>query len=710
MKRLSALVLVLTTAAVAVGFAQETLRPRIGIFGGLSISTHSADFRALPGVPNCCPGFDGGSGLGPILGVGYETPISSSLLLSLNAGYVDHSALLSTRESVVLITGGEIREGAFEHTIDASLASIGIEPLLSYRLMEGLFVRGGLRVGAMLSSSYAQREAIVEPATAGAFLDSLGNDSGERVRNASSGDIPDAGSLLMQGIVGAEYELPINASETLLLTPGISYALSFTDVVNGYSWKPNALRLTVGLKYSPLPAKPVQRDTLYMRDTTFVTIARSAAPSLRLEDRKTSKQRIEEADYIVEHVTVSERYISEVPKAGSLSSAVTAVGVENEREEPVATLRIEEFLQINAHPLLGYIFFDEGSAEIPSRYPRLTQPEADRFLPASLFGEDALGISRHVLNIVGHNLRRHPDARLTITGCNANGGIEEGNRTLSRNRAESVRDYLVNVWKIAPERLTTVERDLPEIPSNTRTQDGAEENRRVEIASDVQEVTDLFIAYDTTRTASPPTLRIRPVVRSSDPVASWKLVVSQRGAVLKEFSGTGAPPATIDWEIAAEREGVPRFEDPILVDFEAATNDGEKTDAHSTLATDLVTIQRKAREGTRDYRIEQYSLVLFDVGTSTITDAHRRTTDLIRSRLEPGSTLTIEGFSDRSGDADANRRLALARAQATAKALGQNDAKVVGIGEDRLLHSNDLPEGRFYCRTVRITVKTPIQG
>jgi hypothetical protein len=32
-----------------------------------------------------------------------------------------------------------------------------------------------------------------------------------------------------------------------------------------------------------------------------------------------------------------------------------------------------------------------------------------------------------------------------------------------------------------------------------------------------------------------------------------------------------------------------------------------------------------------------------------------------------------------------------------------------GVGNAELLFNNDIPEGRFYCRTVNIVVKTPVQ-
>lgn len=688
--------------------AQSPLRPRWTLTGGLALNNHVADFRALPGVPNCCPRFENGAGTGPMFGLGYETPLGDGLLLSFGVGYMDHAALLSEREAVAVIAGGELRAGAFEHTIDASIASVGLEAGARYRVAEGLFLRGGLRAGVPLSPRYAQREQLVEPAATGTFLDSLGRDSGSRTRNENSGDLPDASTILLHAVAGAEYELPLNDSRTVLLAPGVSYALGLTDVVAGRTWKPNALAFSLTLKYSPMPARDVLRDTVWLRDTVVVTVARDAAPALRLGLREVRTERADGGAYDIERVTIVERYERETPKPVTLRSSLVAVGLDDGREEPVATLRVEEFLRTNAHPVLGYVFFGAGSAEIPSRYARMSRADAGAFRPEQLFGEDAMGIAHNVLNIVGQNMRQYPNARLSITGCNAGPSAETGGRGLSLARAEAIKRYLVEVWAIDADRLDVSERDLPAVPSNTATAEGAEENRRAEITSDVPEVTDAFIAHDTTRTASPPALRFKPSVASSgDPVASWRIVVRQRGEILKEFTGTGAPPAAVDWELT-ERGGLPRFSEPLAVQLEAVTVAGERTISDATLPTDVVTVQRKRDEGARDFRVEQYNLVLFDVGRSDITAAHARTIELVRSRLAPGSAIMVEGFTDRSGDADANRRLARLRAVATEAALGRRGT-VKGIGEDRLLYDNATPEGRFYCRTVRITVKTPVR-
>ncbi len=699
----------LLMASHVCAYAQDSLRPRYGVSGGLSVNMHAADFRALPRVPNCCPLFESGSGVGPLFGIRYEHPLATSLLLSIGVDYQDGSARLSTREPVAIAAGTEVAQGAFEHSIDATIGTLGIEPTVDFHLLDGLVLRAGLRLGAMLGPTYSQLEEIVEPVGVGTFLDSLGNDSGLRTRNATDGDLPDASSVLLQGVAGVEYELPINAANTLMLAPTVSYALALSDAVSGRSWRANALRVGITLKYSPIPSKEVMRDTVYRRDTTTRIVARDLPASVRLDNAEVDVRRTEEASFVMEHVTIRESYIRESPKASSVSSSLTAVGVDNGREEPVATLRVEEFLRTNTHPLLGFIFFADGSAEIPDRYRLLSATDAKRFKPETLFGEDAIGISHSVLNILGHNLRQHPQARLTITGCNAGVGQEQGNRGLSRARAESVKRYLVDVWGIAPQRLTVVDRDLPAVPSNTRTNDGAEENRRVEIASDDPQVIDVFVASDTTRTVSPPALRFKPRATSTEPIRAWSVAIRQRGTLLKEFSGQGTPPPTIDWEIASDRRNAPRFSEPLEVVLEVETSDGDRSRSQATLPTDVITVRQKESQKAKDVRIDQYNLVLFNVGQSTITPAHERTIQLIRSRMKESSRLTVEGFADRTGDDQANKRLALSRAQATAQALGRPDARVVGIGEDRLLYANDNPEGRFYCRTVQITVATPVE-
>jgi len=148
-------------------------------------------------------------------------------------------------------------------------------------------------------------------------------------------------------------------------------------------------------------------------------------------------------------------------------------------------------------PFLTYIFFDENSAEIPQRYVQFTREQAQNFSLKDLLGRSSLESYYYVLNILGQRLNEHKNATITITGCNTNLKKERNNKKLSTQRANAVKDYLVNVWNIDPSRIKVVSRNLPEKPSNQKDPDAIAENRRAEISSDTWEIVAPIVIEDT---------------------------------------------------------------------------------------------------------------------------------------------------------------------------------------------------------------------
>ena len=72
--------------------------------------------------------------------------------------------------------------------------------------------------------------------------------------------------------------------------------------------------------------------------------------------------------------------------------------------------------------------------------------------------------------------------------------------------------------------------------------------------------------------------------------------------------------------------------------------------------------------------------------------------------------MEIVGYTDRLGEEQHNQELSAQRALSTARALGVPTSSASGAGESQLLFDNNLPEGRFYSRTVNVTIKTPVEG
>jgi hypothetical protein len=153
--------------------------------------------------------------------------------------------------------------------------------------------------------------------------------------------------------------------------------------------------------------------------------------------------------------------------------------------------------------------------------------------------------SRQVLNIMGKRMIDHPEAAITLTGCNDNIGAEKKNLKLSTARAEAVRDYLQAVWKIAPERMSIEARNLPKMPSTSRLEEGQADNRRVEITSESPAILDLIRStYFATRIDSP-ALTLKPVVTAPHGVARWTVVAANSRQKMGEQAGEGVPPAEI---------------------------------------------------------------------------------------------------------------------------------------------------------------------
>lgn len=638
--------------------------PAYGGFAHLNLNTHTADFRALPGTPSCCPLYESGDGTGFSFGLLYELPLAERLRLALRVAYADHSATLETDEATLVSGPTGPVAGIIRHSIDASVASLGLEPLLGYRLWKGLSFWGGFHAGYLMQTTYEQQEQLVEPADMGTF------ENGLRTRNPQSGDIPDASSLHSGLLAGVSYSLPLNETGTLSLVPEIFYSYAITDVITDLDWRANALRAGLALKYAPLPRVPQELPP----------------PPRDVVPDKPRVPRITATVY---------------------AKAVTHGG----REYDIATIVVEEISEVKQRPLLNYIFFKDGSSALEERYRRLGSEQTEAFAINDLHHDETLDMYYHILNIVGKRMRENPETMLRIVGCNSNTGLEQGDTDLSRDRAETVKDYLVSVWEIDADRLDMTARDLPSTPSSGSEEDGIYENRRVELYSDSWDILKPITTKDIRRIATPPIVRFYPRVHAEKDVYDWLLPVKQDGQDVIIFNDHGIPPSSIEWAIAADQRQVPQ--QPGEISFILHASDEVGTAAVSEkgiLPVEVVTLKdKRARQVVDDMEIREYSLILFDFDKSTLNEQNRRIVRGIRSEIAAASEVTITGYTDRVGDVLHNDRLSRERAHSAARALGKEDAQISGLGESVELHDNDVPEGRFYSRTVDIRARIPLR-
>ncbi|MFH1052174.1 MAG: OmpA family protein [bacterium] len=684
-----------------------------GFFFQYGINLHIADFKKLTGIPNCCPNFEDGIGTGYTIGMLFEKYLSNDISFGIRASFATFNGEMIKYEPTFVIVDSLYRNGEFKHVMAGEFANIGVEPLINYSPIPDLYIHAGIRGSFQLIKDYEQYEQITKPLKEGTFADTSGN-TYSRFRNVNNGEIPNASDFLLYGVLGISYNLPVNKEKTLTLSPEIFFYYGLNSNVSDVPWYVNSLRAGLALKYSPKSRIEVI-ETIENFDTVFIENEFITQNILRQ-----GKVTVSEKEELVDDVYNITRIVTRIDtfyiqKKFNLSATITAVGVDstgNEIQNP--KIIIEEFVSIRYQPLLNYIFFDENSSELKNSYVKLNSNQIDSFDLQNLHKKETLETYFEILNIVGQRMKMYPNANLKIVGCNADIGNEKANLKLSNDRAATVYKYFTDVWGIEQGRLKLESRNIPSKPSTPLDMpDKTAENRRVELYSDIPEILEPINTTDIELFAKPSMLRFFPTVNSDAGVKSWTVSAYQdfpENMMNFISSGNEDIPKYIDWSISQNQNDIPKHHLPIKfylkVEDKKGNIENTKTDS---IPVELITIQKKRFEKLGDKIIERYSLVLFDFDDATIKDNNITIVEFIRTSISPNSNITISGYSDRTGEDSYNKALSLKRAISAKVAIGRNDAKIFGIGEESLLYNNDLPEGRFYCRTVNILVETPIK-
>jgi outer membrane protein OmpA-like peptidoglycan-associated protein len=365
--------------------------------------------------------------------------------------------------------------------------------------------------------------------------------------------------------------------------------------------------------------------------------------------------------------------------------------------------RVNNIISSNITALMNNIFFDPGSVEIPKRYIQLSPNETERFELSVLDGAGTLGVYYQILNVLAKRMITDPTSTISLTGCLSGSESEKDQIQLAQQRAENVKTYLTSVWQIDPKRIKVQYRNLPENHSNTNNEDGFAENRRVEITSNSQSIFSLLSFMDTTRTTNIAAMNISARAQSEGSIEEWNIVISQGNKTLKEFTDIGEiPSAPLVWNINEDKGNIPRGKGLLSLTLFARDREGKK------IRIDGSPIVVEQLYNQKD-RIVTFSLITFKYNESTVDESNMAIVELIKSRLDPRSIVTIEGYTDRTGNPDYNLKLSDSRAKEVARLLKLPSDIAVGKGNNQILYNNDLPEGRIYSRTVRVTIETPIE-
>ncbi|MBK9246586.1 MAG: OmpA family protein [Ignavibacteria bacterium] len=654
---------------------------RFGIFGGAQFNSHTGNFAALPGAESCCPQYTKASGTSPYFGLLYQLPLASQLELQLRAGYANFNGVFRDQQFIGNALSGtgsnaKVVEAFSEHYLNVNLGVIDISARGSYYPMQKLPLGVDVALHGMMSLSptYDQHESLITPSGA------VFSDTKSTERNPATGDIKNATGMLMAVEFGLHYDIEL--SSNWMISPEISYVLPFQSPIDfsaagqpNSTWAMNAMRAGLSLTYA-------------MSSKESAISVPSQSKSHRLFANVLAKQ----------------------------------LNPDNS-EIDIAKIKVEETLSKQVYPLLPYLFFDEGESTLPVRYKNLRKNQTAQFTPEKQFlfsnvtTEDIstvnLEVYYHLLNVVGSRLKAYPSASITLIGCNRNTGAEAGNTTLSKNRAEAVKEYLTQTWGIEPNRIAVKSQNLPALASGTSVdaEDGHAENSRVEIESSIPEIIDPVVVRDTLRESNPPTIRYRMTVDSDTRLNDWKLISRQPSLPMVDQSGIGTPPAYYDFNSQKKYKNIPKDESPINYSFMVHDALDSTGYAANTMPVELLTVQKKKINRVGNLDVNKYRLIMFDYNSDKLNTAQLRITDkFIRDDITQKSNVVVKGYADRKGNVVSNKTLSENRATTVGKNLVPNGrATAQGFGEKGAAYPNELPEGRMYNRTVEITVSNPIE-
>lgn len=646
-------------------------RLQIGFIGAGTLNMHTGNFTTYDGILECGT-FDKTTTLGWQAGNIFDVPVSPAFALSARLYYHKANGDFTTPNPVqpsVSLDDGTLVLLTTEHTLATALDYVMLDAVGKWRALPPLYIGAGPSVGLATRAAYEQEETILSPR-------GMKFANGENTRNIIAGNFDEQGTLNTQrnlrlaatGVVGAD----ITIGDNFVLNPEVGYTLGITNVLSTFDWKVNVVRAGIALKYSFPEEKPP-------------TIIRETEPAKQPEP-------------------------TPPPQPVATLNAFNQLG--DGSRQNYAEITITEEQTLDVAPLLPYIFFAANSSTLPERYTKINGSATERFDEATL-QDSTLALYHHVLNIVGSRMRTHADATITLTGCREPLDDTEENTLLAKARATTVQQYLVSVWNIQPERIRVQSRTLPQAVSNRSIEDGREENRRVEIASDNPDILAPIRRTTVQREFQPTALVLAPHVQFGENSDGWRTSLNDAETnIIWEHEDRGMPSGDVTWRIDPTALAMVKAPTSLTALLSIWEESGKAIYASREIPVrKIVRARRFTGEVVRDSVLERYALMFFDFNTPNVSGFNNDVMQLVQSRMRTTSSVRVTGLTDRIGAEDYNKKLSQQRAQAVADNVRMRivpeKLSAEGAGE-LLLYNNDLPEGRFYNRTVLVEIATPV--
>lgn len=367
------------------------------------------------------------------------------------------------------------------------------------------------------------------------------------------------------------------------------------------------------------------------------------------------------------------------------------------KENP--TLHVEEFEMDESIALLPMIFFEHHSHVLPSRYRRIRSSDRTSFTVSSSARQRNNEAYRNILNIIGKRMSDASSATLTLTGCTSGIAEEAGNTELAERRARAIADYLVDVWKIAPQRFLIQTR--PRADTNGLGSTNPADTRRVELRSDNSDILAPILTQEILRRPSLHRIEFTFDIAAGAGLKQWNFELTQLEGTevqtLRMEAGNDASLNTYIWAVGETQASVPSSGENVVARLEIT--DLTNRVAESSLAllpVEYITLAQKRRSPQPDTKLFRVRNWIMSVGESGQSQYDSTSIAFIRRAITPSTR--IYALSQLSDAVKASLE----------QALGKKMERIPSANLPAPQHPLLLPEERFYARAIALELRTPI--
>jgi outer membrane protein OmpA-like peptidoglycan-associated protein len=308
---------------------------------------------------------------------------------------------------------------------------------------------------------------------------------------------------------------------------------------------------------------------------------------------------------------------------------------------------------------------------------------------------------------------KNPSTTIVLVGSSLQ-GPQDG-----REMAESVKKYLVDIFKIDPSRISVEGREKPKILSGNENSTTdldlrREGERRVSVESSSPALLMEFqsgpeaplkpVEFEVVQEAPLDSYVTFNVEGQEEAFSSWSLEIRDEKGIAQNFGPYTEEKISLPGKsILGERP-----EGDFLVTMVGETKSGKVVKKNAYVHLTLWT-------PTANEQGMRFSIIYEFNDSKAILIYEKYLTDVVTPKIPKGATVLIHGYTDIIGDEASNRILSLERAndvrgifERSLKNAGRTDVKIeaYGFGEDPNFSpfENKLPEERFYNRSVIIDI------